>query len=66
MPLIFKKETLMRDPYYRKGCEDTKKETIKNVINLNILTPEQIATALQISTSHVLEIIEEINPKNQT
>jgi hypothetical protein len=65
MPLIFKPETLMRDPYYRKGVEDTKKEIIKNVINLNILTPEQIATALQITTSYVLEIMEE-KSKNQT
>ena len=65
MPLIFKPETLMRDPYYRKGCEDSKKETIKNVINLNILTPEQIATALKVTPSYVLEIIEE-KTKDQT
>jgi hypothetical protein len=65
MPLIFKHETLMRDPYYRKGVEDSKKETIKNVINLNILTPEQIATALNVATSYILEIIEEEKIKNQ-
>jgi hypothetical protein len=65
MPLIFKKETLMRDPYYRKGCEDAQKEIIKNVINLNILTLGQIVTTLNVSTSSVLEIMEEIKTKNQ-
>ena len=65
MPLIFKKETLMRDPYYRKGCEDAQKEITKNVINLNILTPEQIAIALNVSIPYVLENIEEEKIKNQ-
>ena len=66
MPLIFKPETLMRDPYYRKGCEDTQKKIIKNVINLNILTLEQIVRALNVSTSYVLEIMEEEKTKSQT
>jgi hypothetical protein len=64
MPLIFKPETLMRDPYYRKGTEDTKKELITDFIKLNILTPEQIATAGKVSISYVLEIMNEMNRSN--
>jgi hypothetical protein len=64
MPLIFKPETLMRDPYYKKGVNDTKTDDVIGLIKLNLLTPEQIATALNVSTSHVLEIMNEMNRSN--
>ena len=66
MPFIYPHEILMRDPLYKRGVDETKKDDVEGLIKLNILTPEQIASALNVPINVVMTIIEETNTKNQT